>query len=531
MAQTGLGKGLAYRHDFGADINQLWQTENYKSQIDVEKRRKAQMYGKMLEQGHVRGANNTRRLQEDYDRINNEFANFVTENPGWETDPGLFAKATAISGQYLNNDIIREDEQVAQNFQALQQKMASGTMEKEDMDKQMGLYTNYMENGGDPYVFINPKQVEFSDIISNAVDSIGVDTKFVTYTNAQGVPVTRQVSTPKAGGVKTMTDNIMNNETSARAATALWRKPEMQQKFESPHTMVAHNIKIGQQQARGREIIDPVYKMNYEAGLANQGIPESHVIDNVINPWLLHSAGEDVTFQPNQANIALTGHGEVGASYNMTAQDKAYFLGKNRDVTSGSSEDFMLNQHNIRTEATGAKRIVDIDGLPYVATDIIATLPVTDQFTDDSNNTSREVLTSSGVKIEKFLQDAGFDTYEGATEGLSIGIFDGQKVKGRYYEGTTYMPADFDEMKLENYDKESSFGVKEIQGIRRRGDYKNASTRIDMLNQAKPTIDLANKEFPEAGFHLDPQGDEIISKDGRMGYDLNGPEGKKRYTR
>ena len=68
MAQTGLAKGLAVKHDFGADIQRLYQREDLRSQIQVEKERKAKLYGGMLEQGHVQGKYNTGRLEEDYKR-------------------------------------------------------------------------------------------------------------------------------------------------------------------------------------------------------------------------------------------------------------------------------------------------------------------------------------------------------------------------------------------------------------------------------------------------------------------------------
>jgi len=515
MAQTGLGKGLAVRHDFQGDIENLYRRENYRMQILEDKRRRAQLYGQMMKRGHVRGAGPSRELEDYYKEVNKELADFTIKNPGWETDPGLFSEATTIMDKYLNNPIIQKDEQVKQHFDGLSRAAQNGTMSEKEIHQQFAKYNAYLENGGDPYVFVNPRRFTFGEIVAEGVKSIGYDDINIPYVRADGVKATKTIKKPKLGAVSAAVDTLMRNEEFALQIRSEWDDPAVKVRYESPEDLLRHNIEVGLQYEQSREFLDPVSLAIYEKKLKEQGIHESYAA-NKIRKMARAMGGEEMVFQPDQANIAWTAYSQPGKPMNINQNTGAYFVAN--DGTVGDKVTY-----NLSTEAVGSQHITMMDDKPYVATDVVIGLPVNKTLISGIDTYT---LSAGNQLIENKLDSLGFTIMKGVTEGIFDISLKGENIAERRYSGMIYMPARTDAQSAEQYDKLANIGSEDRGDLRELGVYRQAQQDFAQNEAVAEHIKVANQLYGPQGWHF--SNGMIISEDGTQKYE---PETRKRYIK
>jgi len=507
MAPTGFGKGLAVKHDYAGDISRLYAREKMDTQARVEKERKAQMYGSMLKEGHVRGEYNNGRLEEDYKRINNELADFVSENPNWESDAGLFGKFSNITDQYLNNPIIQEDEQVNQQYQVLQQKFNSGEMRKGEMEDQMDRYTDYMQNGGDPYVFIQPEKIMYADILKDSSSQLVSNQKEVRFMTDARIMGSRTEKRVSDASIASRVDIDFNDEDYAEEITRNWMLSGGLAIAPTAQAYHEHNLRASHQETESKMTYDAVGLRQITAGLSASGeeVSISQAKRNVFQPlWQVKDQLRTASSQAEKdaieeqfnnsqvaspLNIAFTQFGEIGRKGSIYSSDD--FLYANGTKMEGSFTS---------VTATGAKRPVMKNGMYYMETDVTISLP----------------SGSSSETISKLLTDNGFTAFD--LKGKSPSDFMvGIDITKENFTGTVLGPAIMRETNRNAYDNEYYGSTKAEEAARAEG--KDVERMTQIMNRLPDILQEINKAYPEFGAG-ERKGTNLISDDGTLRVDL-----------
>jgi hypothetical protein len=502
MARTGLGKGLAVRHDFGADINRLYQQENLRSQIQVEKERKARYYGEMLKGGHVRGKANTERLQQFYDGVNDELATFVTENPGWETDPGLFAEFSRISDQYLNNDIIREDLQVQANFEALQRAAQSGSMDAMDIERNMEAYNEYIENGGDPYVFVNPKKVEYNDIVKESIGLVGYTKQPQTYRDAQGFTRTIMTDKPNEGAIARRVEIDFADEKYAREIEDKWQKAGGLEVAQTPEQWHENNLLAAAQFAISQAAYDQKELAAFRHDLTEQDeVPPSAALRRVAQPyWRAASQWQNAPFEERAAiEKAFNENAQpdvLGIKFTKFADNKPHSITPSDRVYTYKNGKPMYFQGNLNSvEVYSTDRPVLLNGQLYYEANAIVSLP-SNPAGEDANDVK---------SAKKVLEQAGFTV--GDKKGASLTIIGDRGSDEESHEGVFLIPAQVNKASWIAYDKAAYGNIEDSRKIRQSGQYDIA----ELTN-------YINTQIPGFGIGTMENG-QVISSDGTLRLD------------
>ncbi len=164
----GSAKGLSTKHDFQKDIQNLYQAEAYKAQILAEKEQKTKYYAGLMKQHTAVAPSMVRELEGKYKDLNKQVAEFAVKNPHFETDVNLMQEFNTITDQYLNNDSVRKDMQAQEQFELLKAEYNKGDMEEDEFEIEMDRYTDWMENGGDGYVFQKPNLPTYTNILTES---------------------------------------------------------------------------------------------------------------------------------------------------------------------------------------------------------------------------------------------------------------------------------------------------------------------------------------------------------------------------
>ena len=171
----GAGKGLSTKHDFQKDIQNLYQAEAYKAQIRAEKEQKTKYYAGLMKQHTAVAPSMIRELEGKYKDLNKQVAEFAVKNPHFETDVNLMQEFHTITDQYLNNDSVRKDMQAQEQFELLKAEYNKGDMEEDEFEIEMDRYTDWMENGGDGYIFQKPNLPSYTDILVESETALNPD--------------------------------------------------------------------------------------------------------------------------------------------------------------------------------------------------------------------------------------------------------------------------------------------------------------------------------------------------------------------
>lgn len=172
MPQPGISKGLSFSNDWNKDIDRLYQREEYAAGVRARKQQDAEWFADKLKKGHGSTPYVEGRLNEFYKEKTKIIADWAIANPGFRTDIGLMEKWNDMTGELLNNDILREDLQVKQNFEKLQTAVASKQITKAHYEREMEKYKAYAQadpsEQATPYVFENPLEIDPMKLIADA---------------------------------------------------------------------------------------------------------------------------------------------------------------------------------------------------------------------------------------------------------------------------------------------------------------------------------------------------------------------------
>jgi len=525
MAQTGLGKGLAVEHDFNSDINRLYQRENMRSQINVEKQRKTKFYSEMLKKPHVRGEYNNGRLETHIKDVNGRLADFVTANPGWETDPGLFAQFSTITDEYIQNDIVQEDEQVKENYDAFQAKMHTGTMSKEDIDRNIEEYANYTQNGGDPYMFMNAEEVRTNDLLQASASILKADTYPEAY-QEHGITAYRNITKVPDGALQAAVNADFAIEENARAIIAEYNQVGGEKIAPTAKQYWNDRLRGATSESIRRAGFDRLEYYNATTGAdkTNSGvIPTSYYqqqvldrIDQTIVKYEKSGDPADLYFRTKARPefFDLSSWAGVNSQVSISKKDNYRFASttkaqKDEGITS-------LDMFNFSAEviALGSPSYVFDNYNSYIETGVKIPVPIASSAMI-SKNDGKDInsLPADDEAFENDLLAHGF-TYrtEETLDWSQIGTTKAKKVK--YLYGVLQAPAIEDEMAQRKFD--GVLSTEEERDNAQAGVYQQGAYE---RGQIQDPVDVANQYLPNENFSRRESDGQIVSENGLYGWD------------
>lgn len=214
MLKLGFAQGISIENDWANDINRLSQNYYMVEQAKQMREQKIKQMAEDSRQGHGSNPYINGRLQTYYEQLNNELSSFIIDNPGFEEDLSLRKKYNDITGKFLNNDLLREDKLVAQEFQKLVANQANMTeLQFENEYNKYKAYINQNSDGSEgisPYIYSNPKIITTNDVIAEGTKLLGTLTS--TYLKQKdGERLWYRSKAPTTNDLNNVVNGLMNN--------------------------------------------------------------------------------------------------------------------------------------------------------------------------------------------------------------------------------------------------------------------------------------------------------------------------------
>ena len=476
----GAIKGLSHGHDFQRDIDRLYDRERYAMEVRKERENKARYYGDLLQKQQATTPYNTQRLEGYYDELTSELADFVVANPNFETDINLQRQFQDIAGRFQDNDIIREDAQVAQALESLKQETLSGEMDGEDYTIEMDRYQEYANKGGTPYVFENFKKVYLTDVVSQLAQVVGQDITTVQSEDGLQVLEVQAVNPAKLDYTARM---ALTRSDYDRTVEKAWRKAKISGMYDNKldffKKIISAQINYGSKFVAWDKFaeIDARTRATMQSQFnENNVVFGSYVLENLygedrqvtgdnrhlsFTPWRT----KNTLFNPSQYY-----DNDTGGAY------KTLFL----NTLKKGDEDPAYVPVNINSaiEATGAgKLFLDENGVAF--TEVNVNIPIIEGTNDDL----RAELEKYGWASKKFSQlgqlESALGGYQGITQTSDV------------YQGTIVVPASFEAAQIHDYER----GFKtDTKAMERQSSYQAYSDYADDLATRSKTAVKTNTE-------------------------------------
>ena len=437
----GLTAGAAYKHDFQRDIQQLYQRENYAAQVRQEKERKTMYYAELLKQGHAESPYNTKRLDAFYDGLNKKIADFAIENPNFETDVTKMQAFMNLSDQYLNNDILREDMQVKQEFEKLRDAVSKGDITKSEYEEEAARYASYINQEpdtlekADPYVFIKPNRVSMGEILEDGIGTIkpGLMTAI------------------KNGQIIEMSD--IDPDAFIDTADRLYSDEDYRKTIDKAYAEAGHKIaptpqeyleqllRYGVPLKNTLEGYTEEYKAMIKNAAAEAGVQDYY--SKFVSRMRSKLQGGDGVVEANSNTIALTGFMKSGQQRTLNPTGDERFMLKNEkgEVTTAN-----INLPINFTAKTGGNLRV-IGGIPYI------------EVTGSVHPPGKSDKGKYGKPDKEYvdmLEGAGFELEQIETEGYADVAIDPRRADRVTYTGTLLVPMQNTPSSILEYNKANS---------------------------------------------------------------------------
>lgn len=490
MAGYGLAKGMAYRNDWDKDIDRLYQRAEYAQQIRSEKERKTLFYADLLKKGHASSPRAEKELESFYEGLNKQLADFVTENPNFETDPGAMQQFLNISDQYLNNDVLRRDLQVKEEFDKLRAAQSSGELFPEEIAEQTQKYYDYISsNPGDPiepYVFTRVKKLEFGDVIKEANEWLKGTVSTYIDPKTHMIRQRAQTSDKDIAFAASMILKDPNKRfTVEQTYNKINQELKSQNGYRSLEEYTRTSIKVGENFTDTYEGWDRVWEKSLESGSGGSSVPWA--FHNVLKPIsaLMDAKDENGNY--------------VDSEMSATSLDKVFsFFGLKDESTADPSKE-------IEVFDTSKKRTVpfNIGGAVNLRFKNVDKIVVQGRKPKIAMTVSFDVpLSSDNVPLYNVPEEWGFQASKSEVPaGILGGGFSMTKgnvtyTKGQTYTGTIYAPVIADNPRILQYDKEY-LGVAHASDIA----IPAANQFIDLVNKDKNIASLYNQAYtPQRNF-------------------------------
>jgi len=502
--EYGSVRGLSLGHDYQRDIDRLYDRERYSMEVRKERENKARYYGEMLQQKQATTPYNTQRLEGYYDELSSELADFVINNPNFETDINLQRQFQNIAGRFQDNDIIREDMQVAQALEGLKNETLSGEMDGEDYIIEMDRYMEYANNGGDPYVFENFKKVYLTDIVTQLADEVA---KVTDITTEDGQVISTVGADPAA--LDYTARMALTRSDYDRTVEKAWRKAEgsgmYDNKLDFLKTVIQAQVDYGKEHVAWDQ--SKLIDARTRAALQTEQVQNNPLFGNyVLEP--LYSDKRSVT--ADNRHIAFTPWRTKGATFNPgtfidSGGNKFKTLFLNTLKTGEDDPNYVQIELNETMAATGAGRIfLDDFGKAFVEVDV--QIPVL----EGENKPLRDQLEKYGWSSKKYSEPgvlvSALREIEGITQTSDV------------YNGTIVVPASFDPAQIHDYE----LGYKtQTKAMEMQSAYKPLATQAQLMDAAS----RLSVKYPNSGNWRKAVGSKgetlLVSSDGRYVHNIS----------
>ncbi len=462
--EYGSVRGLSLGHDYQRDIDRLYDRERFSMEVRKERENKARYYGEMLQQKQATTPNNTQKLEGYYDELTGELADFVINNPNFETDINLQRQFQDIASRFQNNDIIREDMQVAQSLENLKEEMLSGEMDGDDYIVEMDRYMEYANNGGDPYVFENFKKVYLTDIVTQLAEAVSQVTEVTT---EDGQVISTVGADPAA--LDYTARMALTRSDYDRTVEKAWRQAKGSGMYDSKldffKTIIQSQVDYGNKFVAWdqRKLIDAKTR----AALQTEYVQNNPLFGNYVLESLY---GEGRSVNADDRHIAFTPWREKGATFNpgtATNDGGAKFktLLLNTQKVDDKDPSYVPIDLNVTMASTGAGKIfLDANGVAFVEVDV--QIPIL----EGEQETLRNHLSKYGWSSRKYSEPGIFVDALREIEGI--------RQTSDVYQGTIVVPASFSAPQIHDYE----LGYKtQTKAMEVQAAYRPLAKRAEML--------------------------------------------------
>lgn len=452
MPQLGMSKGLAFVNDWEGDIDRLYQREEYAATVKARKEQDAQFWANQLKRGHA----STPYLEGRYDSfakdLTRKIADFAIANPGFRTDVTKLAEFQNMTGQLLDNDILREDLQVQANFERLQQQIVSGNMTQSQIEEEMRKYNEYANadpsSKVDPYVFVNPKQVLIPDLITEdasllaPVSDYRLNNETHRFENITSVPY-QNIHATAAGRYATEDGKMaINRDYNAM----IEQHPEYKNMdgYEDPLTWYAKRLEMATVKENSPDQYDYAWQLkeqnNASGGGGNASIPYAYY--NRVSKFSGIPDGANNGMNATYLDIAFTKFGEIGktAVINASTDDMLWNPGDPDKNNEGAKLEKV--PFNVSAKAENVEEIVNIGGIYYAKTKVSFDIGGERRLGSSVMNIDQATLEKYGFTSGETVSNPLFEQPSNATTFGS----------GQTVTGYVYTPTIINETTMTNYD-------------------------------------------------------------------------------
>jgi hypothetical protein len=461
----GSAKAISQTHDFQKDIDRLYQREAYAQQIKAEKEKKAMFYASLMKEQTAAAPVNTRKLESLYEGLHKQVADFAINNPGWETDVTKVNEFQNLTSQFIDNPIIREDQQVQQQWNATKEAYGKGDLHQDEYEKLAEQYHNYTQGlDTNPYVFANPKRKDMPTILKEINDYLAPVTTEVT-DQATGKK-TKWGRTPDENIHLAAVMGLRDRDTDFVVSKIYDNLGETEKGLYASKTdYFEHMIKYGEPMVKEDAGYDEMLMLQTKKMLDNKSDLQNYhrfYQNQVYEP--LRTRGET---SADKANISFTEFGDLKQPLAMGPNGRNLKMYNSQN--NNSIEDVNVKGNVV---STGAGKIVLVGNVPWVQTQVMVSLDDNQQALDASGKPietplseeekakqlkkkgdSSKVDQTEKVLLAKSLADHGFTVQKVTDPGMmaSLGL-EGSTVTSDVYVGTILTPADFSEGNRMKYD-------------------------------------------------------------------------------
>lgn len=471
----GTGKGLAVAHDWGKDMQNLFQSEALKARDQQEKEQKTAYFAKQLQEGKAVAPANTKRLQDFYVQHNKKIADFVIKNPNFETDVTKMTEFLNLTDQYINNDIIREDQQVQGEFAKLKGAINSGKLRDEERFAEMQKYNDYKDGKvKDPYIFIEPQRTDVEKTIVEISKNLPTET-YTTQNKDGSENQVRKVKFNPGESYDTVSEEILASDPEAKwqIETGYKSSPFIQQLYKTPAKFLA---------AKLRQRADS-YNVRSNQGTSNKSSLYPNYDADLFKPMQNMDPNADfqVLGESNPNLIALTPGGQTKGNVPIRAGGEYFNVMTNQNNPDGTPVISKVHvRHNMQIMQT--YRPIGVKGVLQTEAFVNITVPFGDEELSDKGETEYyDILTGTTVRkkslyvlpanaaeetawkvliadnkkaaesLSKNYQDAGLRPKKSVSEGFGYSAGTSSLHPPMIYQGTILMDANLSEQSVRAY--------------------------------------------------------------------------------
>lgn len=477
--EYGSVRGLSLGHDYQRDIDRLYDRERYSMEVRKERENKARYYGELTQQKQATTPNNTRLLEGYYDELTGELADFVINNPNFETDINLQRHFQDIAGRFQDNNIIREDMQVARSLEDLKNEMLSGEMDEEDYITEMDRYMEYANNGGDPYVFENFKKVYFDEVVGQLAVAASAGMQTTTVVTDERVMEVSEVDPANLDYIARMSLTRPDYDRVIEKAWKEARKTGMDDsKLDFLRKVISAQVEYGNKfrawnpkvaiEARARAEAQTNFNMAFP-------LVGNYILDPLFGEGEVNADSRHLAFTPWRTKNNTFNPG----IYNPKDGGKFQTLFKNTLKKDEDDPNYIPLDINQTIAATGAGRLF-LDKYGRAFAEVNVAIPII----ADTTNLEPELI-KYGWSYKKY-SDLGI-----LSEAL-MGIEDITQTSN-VYQGTIVVPATFHESQMHDYT--IGWTGSKIEAMKMQAAYGPLSEKAEHLQ----LVSILKAKFPDSG--------------------------------